>query len=79
MRESNGLVSATCSSPGHGHASRTNAHFEQKNGDVVRWRAFDYRYDTTFVLQLLDDFYTLARVRLKMFTATTKAINWRSN
>jgi hypothetical protein len=56
-----------------------NAHVEQKNGDVVRRHAFHYRYDTALEMQLLNELYPLVRVRLNMFTATTKAINWRSN
>lgn len=61
------------------YKSNDNAHVEQKNGDVVRRHAFHYRYDTTVELQLLNELYWLVRVRLNMFTATTKAIGWRSN
>jgi hypothetical protein len=46
---------------------------------VVRRHAFHYRYDTAVELQLLNELYPLVRVRLNMFTATTKAIDWRSN
>lgn len=59
--------------------SNDNAHVEQKNGDVVRRHAFHYRYDTATELALLNDLYALVRVRLNLFTATTKAIGWRSN
>ncbi len=59
--------------------SNDNAHVEQKNGDVVRRRAFHYRYDTVAELKLLNALYALVRVRLNHFTATTKAIGWRSN
>lgn len=61
------------------YKSNDNAHVEQKNGDVVRRHAFHYRYDTALELQLLNELYALVRVRLNMFTATTKAIDWRSN
>jgi hypothetical protein len=61
------------------YKSSDNAHVEQKNGDVVRRHAFHYRYDTALELQLLSELYPLVRVRLNMFTATTKAIDWRSN
>ena len=61
------------------YKSNDNAHVEQKNGDVVRRHAFHYRYDTAVELQLLNDLYPLVRLRLNMFTATTKAIGWRSN
>lgn len=56
-----------------------NAHVEQKNGDVVRRHAFHYRYDTATELRLLNDLYTLVRVRLNLFTGTTKAIGYRTN
>ena len=52
---------------------------EQKNGDVVRRHAFHYRYDTAVELQLLNELYLLVRLRLNLFTATTKAVDWRSN
>lgn len=61
------------------YKSNDNAHVEQKNGDVVRRHAFHYRYDTGLELQLLNELYLLVRVRLNMFTATTKAVGWRSN
>lgn len=61
------------------YKSNDNAHVEQKNGDVVRRHAFHYRYDTALELQLLNELYGLVRLRLNMFTATTKAIGWRSN
>jgi hypothetical protein len=61
------------------YKSNDNAHVEQKNGDVVRRHAFHYRYDTAVEMQLLDDMYLLVRLRLNMFTATTKAVGWRSN
>lgn len=61
------------------YKSNDNAHVEQKNGDVVRRHAFHYRYDTALEQQLLNELYALVRVRLNMFTATTKAIDWRSN
>lgn len=61
------------------YKSNDNAHVEQKNGDVMRRHAFHYRYDTAVELQLLNELYLLVRVRLNMFTATTKAIGWRSN
>ncbi|WP_427129139.1 integrase catalytic domain-containing protein [Pseudarthrobacter sp. S9] len=61
------------------YKSNDNAHVEQKNGDVVRRHAFHYRYDTAGELRLLNELYPLVRVRLNMFTATTKAIGWRSN
>ncbi len=61
------------------YKSNDNAHVEQKNGDVVRRHAFHFRYDTALELQLLSELYPLVRVRLNMFTATTKAIDWRSN
>lgn len=61
------------------YKSNDNAHVEQKNGDVVRRHAFHYRYDTAVELQLLNELYSLVRVRLNMFTATAKAIDWRSN
>ena len=61
------------------YKSNDNAHVEQKNGDVVRRHAFHYRYDTVLELQLLNELYPLVRIRLNMFTATTKAIGWRSN
>jgi transposase InsO family protein len=59
--------------------SNDNAHVEQKNGDVVRRHAFHYRYDTALELQLLNELFELVRIRLNMFTATTKAIGWREN
>jgi transposase InsO family protein len=61
------------------YKSNDNAHVEQKNGDVVRRHAFHYRYDTTAELKLLNALYALVRVRLNLFTATTKATGWRSN
>ena len=61
------------------YKSNDNAHVEQKNGDVVRRHAFHYRYDTAAELRLLNTLYALVRVRLNFFTATTKAIGWRSN
>ena len=61
------------------YKSNDNAHVEQKNGDVVRRHAFHYRYDTATELELLNELYPLVRVRLNMFTATTKAVGWRSN
>lgn len=61
------------------YKSNDNAHVEQKNGDVVRRHAFHYRYDTALEMQLLNELYPLVRVRLNLFTATTKAIGWRSN
>lgn len=59
--------------------SNDNAHVEQKNGDVVRRHAFHYRYDTPTELRLLNELYALVRVRLNLFTATTKAIGYRVN
>ena len=61
------------------YKSNDNAHVEQKNGDVVRRHAFHYRYDTVVEQELLNELYGLVRVRLNLFTATTKAIGWRSN
>lgn len=61
------------------YKSNDNAHVEQKNGDVVRRHAFHYRYDTAAELKLLNALYALVRVRLNLFTATTKAVGWRSN
>lgn len=61
------------------YKSNDNAHVEQKNGDVVRRHAFHYRYDTATELQLLNELYALVRLRLNLFTATTKAIGYRSN
>lgn len=61
------------------YKSNDNAHVEQKNGDVVRRHAFHYRYDTAVELKLLNELYALVRVRLNLFTATTKAVGWRSN
>ena len=61
------------------YKSNDNAHVEQKNGDVVRRHAFHYRYDTAAELRLLNTLYALVRIRLNLFTATTKAIGWRSN
>ncbi|WP_417374519.1 hypothetical protein [Glutamicibacter protophormiae] len=52
---------------------------EQKNGDVVRRHAFHYRYDTPTELRLLNELYALVRIRLNLFTATVKAVGWRSN
>ncbi|EPR76518.1 hypothetical protein ADILRU_1283 [Leifsonia rubra CMS 76R] len=46
---------------------------------MVRRHAFHYRYDTALEMQLLDELYALVRVRLNLFTATTKAIDCRSN
>ena len=59
--------------------SNDNAHVEQKNGDVVRRHAFHYRYDTPAELRLLNELYALVRVRLNLFTATTRAIGYRTN
>lgn len=59
--------------------SNDNAHVEQKNGDIVRRHVFHYRYDTTIELRLLNELYDLVRIRFNMFTATTKAIDWRVN
>lgn len=61
------------------YKSNDNAHVEHKNADVVRRHAFHYRYDTALELQLLNELYLLVRVRLNLFTATTKAVGWRSN
>ena len=59
--------------------SNDNAHVEQKNGDVVRRHAFHYRYDTPVELRLLNELYALVRVKLNLFTGTTKAIGHRTN
>jgi hypothetical protein len=61
------------------YRSNDNAHVEQKNGDVVRRHAFHYRYDTPTELRLLNELYGLVRLRLNLFTATAKAIGWRTN
>lgn len=61
------------------YKSNDNAHVEQKLGDVARRHAFRYRYDTAAELTLLNALYALVRVRLNLFTATTKTIGWRSN
>lgn len=61
------------------YRSNDNAHVEQKNGDVVRRHAFHYRYDTATELKLLNELYGLVRLRLNLFTATTKAIGYRTN
>lgn len=61
------------------YRSNDNAHVEQKNGDVVRRHAFHYRYDTEVERALLNEMYALVRIRFNMFTATSKAIGWRSN
>lgn len=61
------------------YKSNDNAHVEQKNADVVRRHVFHYRYDTALEMGLLNELYQLVRIRLNMFTATTKAIGWRSN
>lgn len=61
------------------YRSNDNAHVEQKNGDVVRRHAFHYRYDTTTELRLLNELYALVRLRLNLFTGTTKAIGYRAN
>ena len=45
----------------------------------MRRHAFHYRCYTTAELKLLNAFYALVRARLNLFTATTKAIGWRSN
>lgn len=45
----------------------------------MRRHAFHYRYDTAAELKLLNALYALVRIRLNLFTATTKAIGWRSN
>ncbi|APH44537.1 hypothetical protein BMW26_05840 [Microbacterium sp. 1.5R] len=59
--------------------SNDSAHVEQKNGDVVRRHAFHYRCDAATELRLLNELYTLVRVRLNLFTGTTKAIGYRTN
>lgn len=46
---------------------------------MVRRHAFHYRYDTPAELRLLNELYALVRIRLNLFTATTKAIGYRSN
>ena len=46
---------------------------------MVRRHAFHYRYDTATELRLLNELYALVRVRLNLFTATTKAIGYRTN
>jgi len=61
------------------YRSNDNAHVEQKNGDVVRRHAFHYRYDTATNVKLLNELYALVRLRLNLFTATTKATGWRCN
>ena len=61
------------------YTSNDNADVEHKNGDVMRRHAPRYRYDTAAELKLLNALYALVRVRLNLFTATTKAIGWRSN
>lgn len=48
-------------------------------GDVVRRHAFHYCYDTAAELGLLNTLYALVIVGLNLFTATTKAIDRRSN
>lgn len=58
--------------------SNDNAQVEQKNGDVVRRHAFHYRYDTSAELRLLNELYALVRVRFNLFTATAKAIGYRT-
>lgn len=77
---SSGSATVTCSSPDPDHTNPTTTHHvERKNGDVVCRNAYYYRYDTAGELQLLNESYRLVRVQLNMFSATTKAVHWRSN
>ena len=46
---------------------------------MVRRHAFHYRYETVVKQELLNELSLLVRVRLNLFTATTKATGWRSN
>ena len=46
---------------------------------MVRQHAFHYRYDTATELRLLNELYALVRVKLNLFTGTTKAIGYRTN
>lgn len=46
---------------------------------MVRRHAFDYRYVTATELRLLNELYALVRVRLHLFTGTTKAVGYRVN
>jgi hypothetical protein len=44
-----------------------------------RRHTFHYRYDTAAEIRLPNAHYAVVRVRLNVFTATTKAVGWVSN
>lgn len=59
------------------HHSNDNPFVEQKNGDIVRRSAFNYRYDTPTELALLHELWPLVNLRKNLFTPTKKAVGYR--
>ncbi|WP_043472601.1 DDE-type integrase/transposase/recombinase [Paeniglutamicibacter gangotriensis] len=59
------------------HHSNDNPFVEQKNGDIVRRSAFNYRYDTPTELALLNRLWPLVNLRKNLFLPTKKAIGYR--
>ncbi len=59
------------------HHSNDNPFVEQKNGDIVRRSAFNYRYDTDAELALLNELWPLVNLRKNLFLPTKKAIGYR--
>ncbi|MGP5227289.1 integrase catalytic domain-containing protein [Arthrobacter rhombi] len=56
--------------------SNDNPFVEQKNGDIVRRSAFNYRYDTEAELALLRELWPLVNQRKNLFLPTKKAIGY---
>ncbi|GAA4362550.1 DDE-type integrase/transposase/recombinase [Paeniglutamicibacter cryotolerans] len=59
------------------HHSNDNPFVEQKNGDIVRRSAFNYRYDTPAELVLLQELWPLVNLRKNLFLPTKKAVGYR--
>ncbi len=59
------------------HHSNDNPFVEQKNGDIVRRNAFNYRYDTPTELALLHRLWPLVNLRKNLFLPTMKATGYR--
>lgn len=57
--------------------SNDNPFAEQKNGDIVRRSAFNYRYDTDAELALLQELWPLVNLRKNLFLPTKKATGYR--
>jgi hypothetical protein len=59
------------------HHSNDNPFVEQRNGDIVRRSAFNYRNDTDAELALLNELWPLVNLPKNLFLPTKKAIGYR--